>query len=564
MPISAETLTATVVGDYLTEIADMPWVTLSQVRDDLLSRLSGRLALENIERRSHSCPAPALGIPAVLDEHTVVMVLLARRTIAAVSLAQGATGSEATLLATYSDSGPAAGLYVTDEAVLARLASEVRPSLTAKAIESLLLRLKMHAPVLARTTAPHLIAVNNGVFDHRSQELTPFGPQHVFLAKSPVDHVGGAPCPVITMADGTAWDVESWIESLSGDEGVPQLLWEVLSAAVRPGVRWNKAVFLHSTRGNNGKGTFCALLRNLLGREGCASIPIASFGKPFALSELVHARAIVTDENSVGAFARDLGDFKSVVTGDVFTLDRKYRSPVSVSFSGLVVQCVNDFPRSRDKSASYTRRQLFVPFRQWFGAAGVERGDIKSDYLGRREVLEYVLARVLSMRCEEFSDPGACQELLAQFQRENDPVRDFWCEFEDEFVWDLLPTAFLYDLFVSWFRKNHPSGIPVNRNEFATRLVDTLRGNARWVYEDPQKKHRPGSRMTTPEHLIARYDLKDWKNPHYSGPDLDKTCVPCPLRVSYLGATRVFAVTVLAGGGAGDATLPEETTPGER
>lgn len=544
---SEETLIGRIVETYLDEISSMSQVSLSEIRDDLLSRISGAVALENRARKDNNSPAPQLTKPKVLDEHTVVRVLLARHHIAAIALADGSGGDDMTVLGMYQESGLKEGIYATSEAAMVRLASQVRPSLTANAIESLLKRLRAHAPVLRRTTAAHLIAVNNGIFDHRRQELLPFSPEHVFLTKSPVDYDAGAISPKITHpVDGSVWDVESWIEELSDDEGVPQLLWEVISAAVRPGVRWNKAVFLHSTRGNNGKGTLCALMRNVLGSHGCASIPIANFGKPFALTELIHARAIITDENSVGAFARDLGDFKSVVTGDSFTLDRKYKDPVSVSFSGLVVQCVNDFPKSRDKSASYTRRQLFIPFRKWFG--GSERGYIKSDYLARPDVLRYVLKRALEMDHEQFSEPQACQELLAQFQRENNPVRDFWLEFEDEFVWDLLPTAFLYDLFIAWFRKNHPSGIPVNRNEFATQLGEVLIGDGRWSYSDPQKKHRPGTKMSAPEHLIAEYDLKAWMNDSYSGNDRDKICQPHPLRVNYVGVARVPVVTAVVTG----------------
>lgn len=544
---SEETLVERTVSAYLEEISSMPQVTLAEIRDDLLSRISGAVALENRARKDNNSPAPQLTKPRVLDEFTVVRVLLARFHIAAIALADGSGGDDMTVLGMYQESGPFEGIYTTSEAAMVRLASQVRPSLTANAIDSLLKRLRAHAPVLRRTTAAHLIAVNNGIFDHERQELLPFGPEHVFLTKSPIDYDASATSPKITHpVDGSVWDVESWIADLSDDEGVPELLWEVISAAVRPGVRWNKAVFLHSTRGNNGKGTLCSLMRNLLGSQGCASIPIANFGKPFALTELIHARAIITDENSVGAFARDLGDFKSVVTGDSFTLDRKYKDPVSVSFSGLVVQCVNDFPKSRDKSASYTRRQLFIPFRKWFG--GSERGYIKSDYLARPDVLRYVLKRALEMDHSQFSNPPACQELLAQFQRENNPVRDFWLEFEDEFVWDLLPTAFLYDLFIAWFRKNHPSGIPVNRNEFATQLGEVLVGDGRWSYADPQKKHRPGAKMSAPEHLIFEYQLKDWMNDSYSGNDRDKICVPYPLRVNYVGVARVPVVTTVVTG----------------
>lgn len=545
-PTSAETLIDRTVTKYLASIVDDRSVTLSEIRDALLQRINAELSLENKGRKDAYSTSPPITKLQALDEMTVVRVLLARHRIVAISLS-GARAADDTVLAMYCEMGPDEGLYVVSDAPIAQLASEIRPSFSANAIESLLKRVRTHAEVVAKTTDAHLIPVANGVFDHDQQALLPFSPEYVFLAKSPVEYDENAQNPIIDTPHGDKWDVETWIAELSDDEGVPELLWEILSAVVRPGVRWNRAAFLHSTRGNNGKGTFCELARGLVGPGGHASIPIANFGKPFALSELVHARAIITDENSVGAFAKDLGDFKSVITGDTFTLDRKYKDPVSVSFSGMVIQCVNDFPKSRDKSASYSRRQLFIPFRRYFGGDGVERGYIKSDFLKRPEVLRYVLKRVLHMTHTEFSNPQACQELLAQFQRENNPVRDFWAEFEDEFVWDLLPTAFLYDLFVSWFRKTHPSGIPVNRNDFASQMVEILSADARWIYNDPQKKHRPGQKMNAPELLISQYDLHDWTNKNYTGSDPFKRCVPAPLKANYIGVVRVQVVQAAPG-----------------
>ncbi|MCI4659564.1 DNA primase family protein [Cryobacterium zhongshanensis] len=534
-PTSAETLTERTVSKYLSTIVDDPSVQLGQIRDALLQRINAEIELENKGRKDAYSSSPPLLKLQVLDELTVVRVLLARRRIVAISLS-GARAADDTVLAMFCEMGPDEGLYVISDAPIAQLASDVRPSFSGNAIESLLKRLRIHAPVVSKTIDAHLIPVANGVFDHDQQVLLDFSPDWVFLAKSPVDYDPLAPSPIIDTPHGDQWDVESWIRDLSDDEGVPELLWELLSAVVRPGVRWNKAAFLQSSRGNNGKGTLCELMRGLVGPDGHASVPIANFGKPFALTELVHARAIITDENSVGAFAKDLGDFKAIVTGDIFTLDRKYKDPISVSFSGMVVQCVNDFPKSRDKSASYTRRQLFIPFKKYFG--DTERGYIKSDYLKRPDVLRYVLRRVLAMQHTQFSNPAACQELLAQFQRENNPVRDFWMEFEEEYVWGLLPTAFLYDLFVAWFRKTHPAGVPVNRNDFASNLVEVLSSDSQWVYTDPQKKHRPGHKMDDFEPLIAEYDLHDWMNPSYSGTDPAKRCIPA-LKTFYIGVTRM-------------------------
>lgn len=550
-PTSSETLVERTVAKYLSTIVDDPSVELGSIRDALLQRINAEISLENKGRKDSYSPSPALSKLHVLDELTVVRILLARQRIVAVSLS-GSRSADDTVLAMYCAMGQDEGLYVVSDAPIAQLASEVRPSFSGNAIESLLKRLRIHAPVVTKTTDAHLIPVNNGVFNHEKQELLPFSPDWVFLAKSPVDYNPASPNPIIDTPHGDQWDVETWIQDLSDDEGVPELIWELLSAVVRPGVRWNKAAFFHSSRGNNGKGTLCELMRGVVGPDGWASVPIANFGKPFALTELVHARAIIVDENSVGAFAKDLGDFKSVVTGDTFTLDRKYKDPVSVSFSGMVVQCVNDFPKSRDKSASYTRRQLFVPFKKWFG--DTERSYIKSDYLRRPDVLRYVLCRALAMQHTQFSNPTACQELLSQFQRENNPVRDFWMEFEDEFAWDLLPTAFLYDLFVSWYRKTHPAGVPVNRNDFASHLVEVLSGDGRWAYADPQKKHRPGKKMAAAELLISQYDLRDWMDPGYSGADPAKKCRPPLLRANYIGVVRIPVV----GNGGTNASLAQQ------
>lgn len=55
--------------------------------------------------------------------------------------------------------------------------------------------------------------------------------------------------------------------------------------------------------------------------------------------------------------------------------------PVSFVFRGFMVQCVNEYPRVKDKSDSFFRRQLFVPFMKCF--TGIERKYIKDDYLHR-------------------------------------------------------------------------------------------------------------------------------------------------------------------------------------
>ena len=549
-----------VVDETLDKLADRPEMTLQAVYSRVLAELQIAVHIENVwrtplkgkalddlteEQRAfnemkHSLPQ--ITKPRMLSEVAVVKLLLAREHIVAINLSGGPGENDTAALGLYINRGADEGIYSTNEALLYNMVASLEQAYSHNTQESILKMLKNLAPLVLKTIDKRYIPMANGVFDHENKELLPFSPEFVFLTKSPIRYNPDATNPQIIQPDGTPWDVESWIEDLSDDEGVPELLWEIISAALRQGERFDKAVFFHSRQGNNGKGTFCAMLRNILGAAGTTSVPMDKFSKPFALAGLVHAQAIITDENPVGAFSKDLGDFKAIVTGDQFTLERKYRDPFSVSFNGLVVQCVNDFPKSRDKSASYARRQLFIPFRKWFGGDGVERKYIKQDYLARDEVLEYVVLKALHMDHTEFSEPDACRALLEQFQRENNPVVDFWQEFADEFVWDMLPTGFLYDLFVSWFRKNHPSGTVVNRNEFLNHLTELLSGDPVWDATDITTKRRPGAKMDQIEFLIRDYDLDQWQTPGYSGKDPKFKYVPPP-RQNYRAIVRKDVTT---------------------
>ncbi len=58
-----------------------------------------------------------------------------------------------------------------------------------------------------------------------------------------------------------------------------------------------------------------------------------------------------------------------------------------------------------------------------------------------------------------------------------------------------------------------------------------------WCCIGRQTAIRPGHMMDTPEPLIAEYNLEDWKNPSYTGGDLNRICMP-QLKVTYNGIRR--------------------------
>lgn len=433
------------------------------------------------------------------------------------------------------------GIYVTDDETIEKLVEFFNASIAEKNIKEVVSKIKRNANEVARCDDRDLIAVNNGVFNYKTKELKDFSPDYVFLTKSCVNYNPNAVSPVIKMPNGNDWDVESWMTDLNDDPEITNLFWEITSALLRPNVRWNKAAMLISDTGNNGKGTLVEMWRALLGDGTHCSIPLSDFSKDFMLEPLIRTSAVITDENDVGGYLDKAANLKAVITNDVVSINRKFKEPISYQVRGFMVQCLNEIPKIKDKSESFYRRQLYIPMTKCF--TGIEIPEIKNDYLHRKDVLEYVMKKALETNFYKLSEPESCRLACEEYKEFNDPVRQFWNEFKDDFVWDLLPFKFLYALFLSWSFKNNPSGKPMSNSSFINDLLQILKNDENWICLDKAKQFYPADGndfygMTRPEHLIVDYDLKEWMSPTHKGKNKDLLATPT-LDKRYRGLLRV-------------------------
>ncbi|MFC0674560.1 DNA primase family protein [Brachybacterium hainanense] len=558
-------------GLYLDAIdADAP-PSPGEIEKHLLAIVNGVSKMENTKT---SIATEKLPTARVLTYWQVAQILLRLHHVVRIAPSTEDTDREYDVLAMYVHDGRSRGLHTPSEHDIRTTARKYNKQLSLKEFAEVQAVLQEDAPRVQRCAHRDLVPVNNGAFNYSrhdidleidgkkfhfpAKSMSPFDPSLVFLSKVRVDYVKGAINPVIVHpVDGTRWDVVSWIKEFyytQGDDafnakyaGMAELIWEIIGAVVRPNVRWGKSAWFYSEQGNNGKGTLCSLMRNLVGAGSHTSIPLLDFDKDFALEPLLRATAIIVDENDVGAFIEKAANLKAIETNDVIPINRKYRMPIAFQFWGFMVQCLNGFPRMKDKSESNYRRKLFVPFDKSF--TGAERKYIKDDYLQRPEVLQYVLWYVLHEAGAadpgsyyELSEPVATQEVLADFKEVNDPVRAFWEEFRERFAWDLLPFTFLYDLFKAWFREVSPSGSPVSMNQFRSDLLGLVRTDPMWHCADKSKKHRPGNMMALPEILIAEYELAKWLSPTFKGSDITRRSKPV-LSASYRGILRRTGAT---------------------
>lgn len=452
---------------------------------------------------------------------------------------------ETARLYTYSEQGSDAGLYVLADFLVRQAALRYNVSATSRDLDEVLRRLEDSVPMLEPSEDGDVVALANGLFDLRTKELLAFSPEVVLLSKCAVGWNPEATEPPVI----DKWDVDSWMREIADeDTEVEQLLWEVVAALFRPGHAFEKAVFLYSESGSNGKGTYLEMLRSLAGAERVASLALSDFENRFLPSSLQDSFAVLSDESDVGGYMEKAKILKSWLSHDWIPFERKNRDLVKIKGRGLCVFCVNELPESKDKTESLYRRLLLVPFKRRY--VGTERNPlIKHDYLKRREVLEYVAHKALMMPLfDAFCEPEASRELLSETRVENDPVLQFAEEFLPQFRWELLPWQFVYAVYAAWMKKEVPSGRPVGRREFTKRLTNYVEAtpSCGWIIprgaDGKQKTIRTHNKILGDEPLAVEYDITNWFGIQPVNGSMCKIGIPHNIPVSTRGLLRATVV----------------------
>lgn len=410
---------------------------------------------------------------------------------------------------------PLYGTYATDEATLANLVRQMRPSATEKDIKQVRQILVQSCPVVTPYRGGRFIAVQNGLYDDEEKTLRAFTPEVVVLSKIAVPYNPSAALTSIAEPDGSGqWDVDSWVDSLTDDPEVRDQIWSLLAAMIRSHRRWDKAVLLVSESGENGKGTLMRLAECLIGSNAILKANMEQLAIDAYLERAPSALVIYGDENNHEMYIDDATNLKSLVTGDPIGVNRKYQSVIDVCFDGLIVQSCNGIPKFKDRSGSLARRFVLIPFGKCF--TGKANKAIKKDYVQRPEVLEYVLKKLLEMENVSLEGGAASRSLLEKMKQENSSGRAFCAEIMPELAWEYVPADFLYDLYVEWYAQTN-SGQKrgaLNRKNFLEEAAKYVSEFGDWEYS-PERKHVSKEQLAKccyPEPLIDQFELAKWAN----------------------------------------------------
>lgn len=518
-PLNLRPTNKIILGEVIPflEDEDQSVLTPSEVEDILLNRINTRFRNENILQKLKGAYAYR---PLKELSPDVIARCILKRDLPHLGLLANAVDEDnvrdTAMLVSYAEDGPNQGLYVGAESLIQQAAWEYNPNLVGREFDEIVARLRNAAPLLSPSSNGDIVALSNGLFDLREKELLPFSPKIVLPSKCEARWDANA--TVAPSIDG--WDVNTWIRDIADeDEEVEYLLWQVIAGIFRPDHAFDKAILLVSEEGSNGKGTFLELLRNLVGRNRAATVSLVDFERPFLPIQLVTSFAVLSDENTVGRYVEHSEKLKSWITHDWVLMDRKNRNAIQVKGRGLAVFCLNALPASKDRTESFYRRFLPVPFKRRY-TDGDKNPLIKSDYLKRPEVLDYVAHKALSMPLfDEFDVPAASKELLGMIRVENDPVAQFAEENLPEFSWVFLPWKMVYAVYLKWMKCDHPTGRPVSAREFTRRMAKFVDSNPECGWSVPRgadgKQHvvrlEPYIKRAGDDRLVRRYGLQEWQ-----------------------------------------------------
>lgn len=315
------------------------------------------------------------------------------------------------------------GYYVSSDDIFRKLLLKYDNRLTShRFFNELIAYIRTETKIQPPLSDYRYIPVANGVYNIKTKQLEKFSPKFIITSKIKTYYNPFAEKPIL----GGWFDFDKWLDTLTcNDKELVTLLWQVMNEAINPN-RTRKKMVLLVGDGNNGKGTFQALLENLIGRENISNLKPDQFGKEFYLGALEGKVCNIGDDIS-NKYLDEVSDLMSIVSGDPVQVNKKGKQPIEARFKLLCIFSGNDLPSARNKTAGWYRRLCIIPFNADFNGE-TERPEIKDEFIRDKTLLEWVLFQILNMAdFDKFIEPKAVQEMLTEYQNNNDYIK-VWVE----------------------------------------------------------------------------------------------------------------------------------------
>lgn len=308
-------------------------------------------------------------------------------------------------------------------------------------------------------------------------ELEPHSPENGNKYVLPFDYDPQAECPIFL----------AFLDSLDFDEETEALLQEVLAYFFLPmkALNLQKCVFFYGP-GANGKSTMANLLFHMLGgTKNCSTLRVDQLNG-FELAAVLDKPVNIGAEVTSGKNFIDTQVFKSIVSGDPLTINRKYKDPIDYVPQCKFLFTVNALPNVSDSSHGFARRLLVIEFSKIIPVELQDEHLLEKIVKEASGIFNWVLTGVARLLEDNaFSNTEKSDLIVEAYYTENNPVY-LWAagnlSYEQDWFED---TERLYSKYKTWAIKYGFS--PLSMTNFSKELKKVLTEHLGWDVSSKRK-----------------------------------------------------------------------------
>lgn len=250
--------------------------------------------------------------------------------------------------------------------------------------------------------------------------------------------------------------VDKTFDKLScGDSEIRALMEEMVGYTLYRRNIMQTSFFLTGS-GSNGKSTFLDMIKKLLGKQNISTLELKDLESRFKPAELQNKLANIGDDISAKYFEAS-SIFKKLVTGETFTVERKFGDPFELESYATMIFCANELPAVNDRTDGFSRRLTIIPFNAKFKNTDIDFDPDIEDKLQSDDGINYLLklgveGLIRIINNKQFTCSSKADVEKSQFIIDNNPVLAWIDECDPEI--DGKTTTLVYSYYKDWCEGN--------------------------------------------------------------------------------------------------------------
>ena len=145
---------------------------------------------------------------------------------------------------------------------------------------------------------------------------------------------------------------------------------------------------------------------------------------------------------------------------------------------------MNGIPKFGTIDQGLLKRIVIIKFAKQYTGKNINL-NVKDKYIYNEELLEFIAYIAINTKIGQIVQTKENKELLAELELISDPIKAFYNEIVcQELQSDLLPSLFLYKLYIDWCKYTQGIKTKLSQRSFTSRLKEFMEENDCWSYKN--------------------------------------------------------------------------------